>query len=104
MELNFGELIEVEIQLKDPKKFEKARVKWIFTNGEIRGGRITISKLNKNGLWVQLPKYRSRNGKWVNIIKLDEGLEKSIEQNTLQKYQEMVEGKDWKDIERDYSY
>lgn len=90
MELNLGKLINIEIQLKDSNKFEKARIKWIFENGEIRGGRITFSKHNKSGLWVQLPKYQSRNGQWVNIVKLNEDFENFIERETLKKYQDAI--------------
>lgn len=89
MELNLGELIDIEIQVKDPNQFEKARVKWIFENGEIRGGRITDSQYNDEGLWVQLPKYKSNDGKWVHVIKLEDYLRESLEEQTLNKYLEL---------------
>lgn len=100
MELNFGELLGVKIQPKNPDKFYKARVKWIFTSGfEIRGGRITASKVSEDGLWVQFPKYQARNGKWVNIIKLDSEAERYIEEETLKEYYRLTKANEKLNLE-----
>ena len=86
MEINLGELTDVEIVLKN-QPFEKARVKWTFSSGaELRGGRITASKRNPGTVWAQMPKYQTTNGQWGLILKLDDEKQKYLEDEALKKY------------------
>ena len=43
MRFDLGQLLEIEITEKNGQ-FELARIRWIFEDGELRGGRITKSK------------------------------------------------------------
>jgi len=87
MEMNLGKLIQ--INFREPIKsdaFTIMYVTWIFEFGEIRGGRITKSIQNKNGLWVQLPKYRA-GSTYISTIKLyGEELREFLEKKTLEDY------------------
>lgn len=85
MELNFGELIKVEIKLENPHGFYKARINWIFAYGEITGGRITSSKYGD--FWVQLPRPELKNGRFIKPIKIrNKELENKLATETLQAY------------------
>lgn len=93
MEINLGELIETKLQLKDGGGFELARVTWIFSSGaEIRGGRITRSK-HDDQPWIQLPKYKSRNGIWVPIIQLRSEDQRQLEIQTKKQYEFVLQSK-----------
>lgn len=94
MEFNFGEITSIKIQIKDRggSNFERARVTWIFTKGEIRGGRITLSKKNPGKLWVQLPSYLAKNGKYVNTVRINNyDFEKYLESETLKEYNKIMD-------------
>lgn len=87
-EISLGELSDIEIQIKD-QGWEKARVKWKFSSGaELRGGRITSSNKNDDGLWVQLPKYQARSKQYNHILSLRDEDEKYLESEALKKYKE----------------
>jgi hypothetical protein len=87
-EISLGELIEIEIQIKD-QGWEKARVKRKFSTGaELRGGRVTSSNKNADGLWVQLPKYQARTKQYNHILSLRAEDEEYLESEALKKYKE----------------
>ena len=88
MEINLGEIIDVKLDLKDPDGFLKARVTWVFSSGTIiDGGRITISRYSR--LWVQMPKFKLPNGKWIKPFKPSDSIYRQMSEKGLEKYYQL---------------
>lgn len=74
MKFELGSFKKVELQINENKdSWDLARVTWVFADGKIRGGRITKSKFQD--CWVQMPKFKAKNHKYINIIQIPEHLE-----------------------------
>jgi hypothetical protein len=89
MKINLGELVEIKIELKDPKGFDKAEVTWVFENLTINRGRITSSKKNNNGLWVQLPSQKVGD-MYHKFLKIESMYWLELEKLTIDEYQKKI--------------